>query len=264
MTSRGRPGRDPAAPGPGDDRPRPPTLAYLACATGLMTVCVWPAGWLFRLDVLAGFVAVPLCVVVHEYGHARTALFLGARELRAEWRGGSMAVSHEDLGPVRNLSVALGGPAASGAVGGGLVAVGLTYGWQPLVILGAVVAFPAGTLIPRPRRRDVPAPGAPLVGRPKGSDVRSTSSAAVGRSAGSFERHFCTSSASAGRPRPGPRSRVRRGPPGGAGRGRNRRRTGAARSPRTAGGCRGRRRRRRRSGPGSRRPVRGPCRRGCR
>ncbi|WP_185893667.1 hypothetical protein [Streptomyces sp. WAC08241] len=123
-------------------------LAYLACATGLMTVCVWPAGWLFRLDVLAGFVAVPLCVVVHEYGHARTALFLGARELRAEWRGGSMAVSHEDLGPVRNLSVALGGPAASGAVGGGLVAVGLTYGWQPLVILGAVVAFPAGTLIP--------------------------------------------------------------------------------------------------------------------
>ncbi|MGW6837041.1 M50 family metallopeptidase [Streptomyces sp. NPDC054949] len=123
-------------------------LACLALATGLMMICVWPAGWMFRLDVLGGFVAVPLCVVIHEYGHARTALLLGARELRAEWRGGSMAVSHEDLEAARNLIVALGGPAASGVIGGGLVAIGLTYEWQPLVLIGAIVAFPASTLIP--------------------------------------------------------------------------------------------------------------------
>ncbi|MFC8274114.1 hypothetical protein ACFUJR_16610 [Streptomyces sp. NPDC057271] len=123
-------------------------MAWLALATGLMLVCVWPAGWTFRLFVLAGFVAVPLSVVVHEYGHARTALFLGARELRAEWRGGSMAVSHDSLGAARNLAVALGGPASSGAVGGAFVTVGLLYGWQPLVLLGAIVAFPASTLIP--------------------------------------------------------------------------------------------------------------------
>ncbi|MFE9562282.1 hypothetical protein ACFYM0_14390 [Streptomyces sp. NPDC006487] len=123
-------------------------LAWLALATGLMLVCVWPAGWAFRFPVLAGFVAVPLCVVVHEYGHARTALLLGARELRAEWQGGSMAVAHEDLGAARNLAVALGGPAASGVVGGAALAAGLTYGWQSLVLLGAIVAFPAGTLIP--------------------------------------------------------------------------------------------------------------------
>ncbi|MFF3323460.1 hypothetical protein [Streptomyces sp. NPDC002889] len=123
-------------------------LTWLALATGLMLVCVWPAGWVFRLDVLAGFLAVPLCVVTHEYGHARTALLLGAGELRAEWSGGSMAVSHEDLGAARNLAVALGGPAASGVAGGGLVAVGLACGWQPLAVLGAVVAFPASTLIP--------------------------------------------------------------------------------------------------------------------
>ncbi|MFD0368430.1 hypothetical protein [Streptomyces sp. NPDC127114] len=123
-------------------------LAWLALATGLMLALVWPAGWPIRLLVLAGFVAVPLSVVLHEYGHARTALLLGARELRAEWQDGSMAVSHEDLGAARNLVVAVGGPAVSGLAGGGVLAVGLTYGWHPLALLGAIVAFPASTLIP--------------------------------------------------------------------------------------------------------------------
>ncbi|MEU9856088.1 hypothetical protein [Streptomyces sp. NPDC047974] len=123
-------------------------LAWLGLATTVMLVCVWPAGWLIRLDVLAAFLGVPLCVVVHEYGHARAALLLGARTLRAEWSGGSMAVSHEDLGAPRNLLVALSGPVTSGAAGGAAVTAGLALAWPPLFVLGLVVALPAGTLIP--------------------------------------------------------------------------------------------------------------------
>ncbi|MEV6574459.1 hypothetical protein [Streptomyces sp. NPDC051577] len=81
-----------------------------------------PLGHNPGISSLITCLAVPLCVVVDEYGHARTALLLGAREPRAEWRGGSMAVSHEDR------------PAASGIAGGGLRhrTHGLVDPWPPL------------------------------------------------------------------------------------------------------------------------------------
>lgn len=90
---------------------------------GGMAALVVPAGARACLLVCATCVALPASIVVHEYGHARAALALGARQLAIVRSGVSVAILHEPLDRRSNALVSLSGPAGS-AIGGLLIAAG--------------------------------------------------------------------------------------------------------------------------------------------
>ncbi len=115
-----------------------------------IAVCwiVWPAGLHVRLLVACAISGPLMSLIVHEYGHARMAAWLNAKEIRLVAGRLSIAVAHEGLGAGFDALVALCGPAASFSVSGVLFLLAAELGQAALLPLATIVGIGAASLVP--------------------------------------------------------------------------------------------------------------------
>ena len=100
----------------------------------------------------AVLISLPLSLIAHEYGHARTAVWCRAGRVRIERQGLSVAISHEEVSVGADTLIALSGPLCSMLFAGTAMLCGLLLGSLP-VMIGSIVIV-TGTLSALPIAED--------------------------------------------------------------------------------------------------------------
>lgn len=120
---------------------------WFGSALGLL-LWIWPLGGSLRSTLVLAYLGPLVSLVVHEYAHARAAIMLGARGVRLERSGPTVAVTHESLGVVHDRVVAAVGPLASLIGGLFCLLAGSLVDSAGVAVFGATVGAGALSLLP--------------------------------------------------------------------------------------------------------------------
>lgn len=112
---------------------------------------VWPAGFSFRLTLIASWLGTVLTVPVHELGHVLAARRVGAETLRVGSERGVVFVETERLSRRSTAIVAAAGPAASALAALAVVIASWLLAVPELAIASIPWSLPAISIIPPAR-----------------------------------------------------------------------------------------------------------------